>query len=166
MVAMPVDIVPIEESHVDGFHRTLDFVARERRYLAFLKAPPPESTRAFVLDHIKRGHPQLVAVTAGEVVGWCDITAKDRPVYAQTGVLGMGLLPPFRGQGLGRDLMQRTLAAAKTFGFHRVELTVREHNARAIALYEKIGFKTEGVQREAVHVDGVYEDLILMAVLF
>ena len=100
------------------------------------------------------------------MVGWCDITAKDRPVYAHTGVLGMGLLPLFRGQGLGRDLMQRTLAAAKTFGFHRVELTVREHNTRAIALYEKIGFKTEGVQREAVHVDGAYEDVILMAVLF
>ena len=74
---MPVDIVPIEESHIDGFHRALDFVARERRYLAFLEAPPRESTRAFVLDHIQRGHPQFVVLSAGEVVGWCDVTAKD-----------------------------------------------------------------------------------------
>jgi len=29
-----------------------------------------------------------------------------------------------------------------------------------------LGLDTEGVQRHAVHVDGVYEDLILMAVLF
>jgi RimJ/RimL family protein N-acetyltransferase len=166
MMAMPVDIVPIEESHIGGFHRTLDFVARERRYLAFLEAPPPESTRAFVLDHIKHGHPQFVALSAGEVVGWCDITPKDRPTYAHAGVLGMGLLPPFRGQGIGAHLIRRSLAAAKAFGFHRVELTVREDNANALALYEKVGFATEGVQRHAVQVDGVYEDLILMAVLF
>ncbi len=59
MMAMPVDIVPIEESHIDGFHRALDFVARERRYLAYLEAPPPERTRAFVLDHSSMAIPNL-----------------------------------------------------------------------------------------------------------
>jgi GNAT superfamily N-acetyltransferase len=103
---MPVDIVPIAESHIDGFHRTLDFVARERRYLAFLQAPPLEGARAFVLDHIKRGHPQFVAVSAGEVVGWCDVTRKERPIHAHVGVLGMGLLPQFRGQGIGTALSE------------------------------------------------------------
>jgi RimJ/RimL family protein N-acetyltransferase len=166
MLAMPVDIVPIEESHIDGFHRTLDFVARERRYLALLEAPPLEGTRAFVLDHIKRGLPQFVAISAGEVIGWCDITPKERPVYAHAGVLGMGLLPQFRGQGIGIGLIRRSLAAARAFGFHRVELTVREDNASAIELYNKVGFETEGVQRHAMQVDGAYENLILMAVLF
>jgi RimJ/RimL family protein N-acetyltransferase len=166
MVAMPVDIVPIEEGHIEGFHRTLDIVARERRYLALLEAPPLESTRAFVLDHIKRGLPQFVAISAGEVIGWCDITPRERPVYAHAGVLGMGLLPQFRGQGIGIGLIRRSLAAARAFGFHRVELTVREDNANAIELYNKVGFETEGVQRHAMQVDGAYENLILMAVLF
>jgi RimJ/RimL family protein N-acetyltransferase len=166
MIAMPVDIVPIEESHIDGFHRTLDFVARERRYLAFLEGPPLEAARTFVLDHIKRGHPQFVAISAGGVVGWCDVTPKDRPIYAHTGVLGMGLLPQFRGQGIGTQLIWRSLAAARVFGFHRVELTVREHNTRAIEVYKRVGFEIEGLQRDAVQVDGVYEDMILMAVLF
>jgi ribosomal protein S18 acetylase RimI-like enzyme len=166
MSAMLVDIVPIEESHIDGFHRTLDFVARERRYLALLEAPPLESTRAFVLGHIKQGHPQFVAVSAGEVVGWCDIMPKDRPIYAHVGVLGMGLLPLFRGQGIGAGLIRRSLVAARAFGFHRVELTVRENNSGAVELYKKVGFETEGVHRHAVQVDGVYEDLIHMAVLF
>jgi L-amino acid N-acyltransferase YncA len=166
MLAMPVDIVPIEEGHIEGFHRTLDFVARERRYLAFLEGPPLEGTRAFVLDHIKRGLPQFVAISAGEVIGWCDITPRERPVYAHAGVLGMGLLPQFRGQGIGIGLIRRSLAAARAFGFHRVELTVREDNANAIELYNKVGFETEGVQRHAMQVDGAYENLIFMAVLF
>jgi hypothetical protein len=46
MMAMPVDIVPIEEIHIDGFRRRLDRVARERRYLAFLEGPRIETTRA------------------------------------------------------------------------------------------------------------------------
>lgn len=163
---MPVDIVPIEETHIAGFHRTLDIVARERRYLAFLEGPPIETMRAFVRDNIKRGYPQLVAIAAGDVVGWCDVTPKPRPIYAHGGVLGMGLLPPFRGQGIGADLIRRSLAAARAFGLHRVELTVRENNTSAVELYKKVGFEVEGLQRDAVRVDGVYENVILMAVLF
>ena len=63
-----VEIVPITQGHIESFHRTLDFVARERRYLAFLEGPPLENTRAFVIDNIKRGHPQFVAVDRKSVV--------------------------------------------------------------------------------------------------
>jgi ribosomal protein S18 acetylase RimI-like enzyme len=162
-----IEIVPIAQGHIDGFHRALDSVARERRYLAFLEAPPIESTRAFVLNNIKRGHPQFVAVSAeGEVVGWCDVTPMSSPTQAHRGVFGVGLLPQFRGQGIGTRLTKKALAAARAFGLHRVELTVREHNTGAIELYKKEGFEIEGVQRDAVLVDGMYENVVCMAVVF
>jgi RimJ/RimL family protein N-acetyltransferase len=161
-----IEIVPITQGHIEGFHKTLDVVARERRYLSFLEAPPFEATRAFILDMIEQGYPQLVALSGGEVIGWCDVTPKPRPIYARSGVLGMGLVPPFRGQGIGKRLIVQALAAARAFGLQRVELTVRENNANAIALYKKVGFEIEGVQRNAIFVDGTYENLILMAVLF
>jgi ribosomal protein S18 acetylase RimI-like enzyme len=162
-----IEIIPIGQDHIEGFRRALDSVARERRYLAFLEAPPIEAMRAFVLDNIKRGHPQFVAVSAdGEVVGWCDVTPMSRPIQAHRGVFGVGLLPQFRGQGIGTKLTKKALAAARAFGLHRVELTVREPNAGAIELYKKEGFTIEGVQRDAVLVDGVYENVVCMAVLF
>jgi ribosomal protein S18 acetylase RimI-like enzyme len=161
----PVEIVPIGQDHIESFHRALDFVARERRYLAFLEAPPLESIRTFVLGNIEQGHPQLVALSAGEVVGWCDVTPKPRPIYAHSGVLGIALLPEFRNRGIGRQLIDRTLVAARTSGFHRIELTVREKNANAIELYKTVGFEIEGLQRDAVQVDGVYENVIMMATL-
>jgi RimJ/RimL family protein N-acetyltransferase len=160
-----VEIGPITESHIESFHGTLDVVARERRYLAFLEAPPLESTRAFILSHIRQGQPQFVATVREQVVGWCDVTPKTRPIYAHCGVLGMGLLPEFRGQGLGGRLIRRTLEAARAFPLTRVELTVREHNRNAIALYEKVGFVVEGLQRNGALVDGRYEDIIEMAIL-
>jgi ribosomal protein S18 acetylase RimI-like enzyme len=160
-----VEIVPITEEHIESFHQTLDVVARERRYLAFLEAPPLDSTRAFILNHIRQRYPQLVAISAGEVVGWCDVTPKSRPIYAHCGVLGMGLLPRFRGQGIGTRLILRTLHAARARGLSRVELSVREGNVNAIALYEKVGFVTEGLQRNGVLIDGVYENVVEMAIL-
>jgi ribosomal protein S18 acetylase RimI-like enzyme len=162
-----IEIVPIAEGHIEGFHRALDIVARERRYLAFLEAPPIEATRTFVLDNIKRGQLQFVAGSANsEVVGWCDVIPMSRPSQAHRGVFGIGLLPQFRGQGIGTKLTEKALAAARAFGLHRVELTVREHNTGAIGLYKKQGFEIEGVQRDAVLVDGVYEDVVCMAVVF
>src|SRR5450755_4956730 len=116
-----LEIIPMTPDHIDGFHQTLDIVARERRYLAFLEAPPLESTRAFIFNHIAHGYPQFVATLQGEVggcevVGWCDVTPKSRPIYAHCGVLGMGLLPRFRGRGLGTKLIARTLQASRAFG--------------------------------------------------
>ena len=91
---------------------------------------------------------------------------KDRPVYAHAYVLGMGLLPPFRGRGVGTRLMTTVLAAARRAGLHRVELTVRESNTAAIALYRTMGFEVEGCFRDAVRVDGAYENVLGMARLF
>ena len=78
----------------------------------------------------------------------------------------MGLLPEFRRQGIGGRLIRQTLAAARAFGLHRVELTVRENNIVAIALYKKFGFAVEGLQRKRILVDGVYENVVLMGLLF
>ncbi|MEA2757480.1 MAG: hypothetical protein QOH65_93 [Methylobacteriaceae bacterium] len=160
---MQTIVVPIAAEHIEAFHRMLDIVARERKYLALLEAPPLNDARAFIMNNIAKNNVQLVALAGGELVGWCDVLPKDRPIHAHVGVLGIGLLPPFRGRGLGVALMQDALRQASGRGFVRVELTVRAKNARAIALYEKFGFKREGVCRDAVFVDGHYEDLILMA---
>jgi RimJ/RimL family protein N-acetyltransferase len=165
-MAIPADIVPIREEHIDGFHRALDVVARERRYLAFLQAPPIEEMRAFVRNNIQRRYPQYVALSGDEVVGWCDVIPMTRPIYAHAGVLGVGLLPRFRAFGIGTDLIRSTLAAAQTLGLHRVELTVRENNRGAIELYKKFGFAIEGLRRDAVHIDGAYENVVALAMLF
>ena len=155
---MKFSVIPIAEEHTASYRAAVDVVARERRYLAFLEAPPMEQCAAFVRDNIRLGVPHFVALATGRVVGWCDVTPIPRPVHAHAGVLGMGVIPSYRGMGIGMALIRRTLERARQNGLTRVELTVREHNANAIALYEKVGFAREGVKRNAVRVDGAYED--------
>jgi ribosomal protein S18 acetylase RimI-like enzyme len=158
-----VEIAPITSADIESFHRTLDLVARERRYLSFVEAPPLESTRAFVLDMIAKGYPQLVVRAAGEVVGWCDVTPKSGLIDARIGVLGMGLLPQFRQQGIGTRLMAQALAAARTFGFSRVELMVYRSNENAIRLYEKAGFVIKAVQPAQAPGDDIDKTMLVMA---
>jgi hypothetical protein len=58
-----IDIVPIAEVHIESYHRTLDVIARECRYLSLLEAPL-EETRSCVRHIIEHGYPQLVALAA------------------------------------------------------------------------------------------------------
>ena len=70
------------------------------------------------------------------------------------------------GKGYGSEALRLLLG----YGFevhrlHRIGLDVFAYNKRAIHVYEKIGFRREGVQRDALFYDGAYHDSILMAIL-
>ena len=158
--------IAIQEATVDladSFRQTLDAVARERRYLLFLEAPPLEATRRFVAQVRANGGIQFFAVDAGRVVGWCDILRREPEGCRHAGHLGMGLLPEYRGRGLGTRLLTAALAAAPARGFTRIELEVFASNTTALALYRKTGFVEEGRKRQARFLDGVYDDFVLMA---
>lgn len=162
---MPIDLVPMTLEHVAAFHRALDAVARERRYLALLEAPPLEEMHAYVLGRLEKGDPRILAVADDAVVGWCDVTRDAVRTQAHRGRLGMGVVPGFRRQGLGLRLLTTTLDAAWSAGFTRIELGVYGDNAAAIALYERAGFVREGIVRDAICIDGHYRDAIAMAII-
>lgn len=155
-------IIPITEEHIDGYRSAVGSVAKERKYLAFLEAPPFEMSRAFVLENIRDNWPHVVAIVDGGVVGWCDISSEHRPVFAHCGSLGIGVMKEHRGKGVGAALMRAALQLARERGLTRISLTVREKNSRAIELYKKLGFVLEGLHRNAVMVDGQYENQISM----
>ncbi|MDR8397789.1 MULTISPECIES: GNAT family N-acetyltransferase [Paraburkholderia] len=71
-----------------------------------------------------------------------------------------------RGRGIGEAATRQTLDHA--FGdlnLNRISLTVLASNARAIALYEKVGFRAEGLLRQAAFKGGRYLDVVPMAIL-
>lgn len=149
-----------------SFHAALDAVARERRWLALLEAPPPGRVERFVADVIAERGIQWFAIDANErVVGWCDILRNPLPAFHHGGRLGVGVVAEWRGRGIGRALCAVALDEAWSRGIERVELDVFPSNAQAIALYASLGFVREGVRRRARRVDGVHEDVVIMAVL-
>jgi ribosomal protein S18 acetylase RimI-like enzyme len=148
---------------VAGFRTCVGAVMRERKYLAYLEPFPLAETASFVAGNLDSGNPHFVADDAGRIVGWCDVTRERVPTYAHEGMLGMGVLADYRGRGLGERLIRAALAAAAAAGFERVSLSVYGTNTRAAALYRKVGFVLEGTRVRGRKLDGVYDDVQMMA---
>jgi len=162
---MRFKIISITAEYIKQFNIAVDAVARERKYLAFLTGPSMDMSTAFVQENIKGNWPHVVAIAENKVVGWCDITSIHRDVAEHVGSLGIGVIEGYRGIGIGEELMHAALQLAKDRGLTRIELTVRENNTRAIELYKKLGFSAEGLHRNAIRIDGKYENYISMALL-
>ena len=73
--------------------------------------------------------------------------------------IGIDILPSFQGRGYGREAIEWALDYAfRRAGLHRVRIRAFEWNKGALRLYEKIGFKLEGRERESLWHEGKWWD--------
>ena len=71
-----------------------------------------------------------------------------------------------REKGYGTDALQTFVKfLLETVGLHRVSIGAYAHNALALHVYEKVGFKREGVLRESDYVGGTWVDVIVLSIL-
>jgi RimJ/RimL family protein N-acetyltransferase len=105
---------------------------RRQRYAELLAAP---RSALFVADATSGGGPTVVGEISVSVApyGVADIA--------------MMLAKGWRGQGLGRALLDTAIAWAESTGAHKMWLEVWPHNTPAIALYRRAGFVEEGRKR-------------------
>jgi GNAT superfamily N-acetyltransferase len=76
---------------------------------------------------------------------------------------GMYVIPEWRGQGVGRALLETALTHTRSLaGVRYATLTVVTAHTTAIALYERAGFRQWGVEPGAIRVDGAEYDLAHM----
>ncbi|GAB5614875.1 hypothetical protein JCM37172_19830 [Faecalimonas hominis] len=74
--------------------------------------------------------------------------------------------PTERGKGIGGWAVETAVRFAfEELNLHRLELDVYSFNKRAMHLYEKSGFKVEGIHRDAILDGEEYADDILMSIL-
>jgi ribosomal protein S18 acetylase RimI-like enzyme len=134
-----------------------------------LARQPDEITDDYVANFLSRAQAQgvgLVAEQAGQVVAEIHTYASGLRIFAHVlGDLTVAVDARVQGQGLGRRLFMELLAAVQARFPHvsRVELLVRESNARAIALYEQLGFRHEGRFEQRVAGEHGLEADIAMA---
>ena len=80
--------------------------------------------------------------------------------------IGADVLPSMRRQGVASEAYGLIINYLfNTMGIHRLQLLTLVSNRAAINLYEKLGFKREGILRESIARDGNFIDLILMSLL-
>lgn len=71
-----------------------------------------------------------------------------------------------QGKGVGKFAAAQIINhAINDLGLNRIHLTVLADNARAISLYQKIGFQQEGILKDAAYKNGKFTNMVQMALL-
>ncbi|HUC37540.1 MAG TPA: GNAT family N-acetyltransferase [Acidimicrobiales bacterium] len=120
------------------------------------------SQRAWVGRH-QGAHPALVAVEGGEVCGFGSLSPfRDRAAYATTVEDSVYVDEAWRGQGVGRMLLEELVGVAARQGFHTVIARTTADNAPSIALHVGCGFALVGVEREVGRKFGRWLDVAVL----
>jgi RimJ/RimL family protein N-acetyltransferase len=107
----------------------------------------------------------LVAEVEGRVVGSLGCERGRRPRERHCAEFGITVASRARGIGVGRALLEVLEVWAREQGVERITLRVFATNARARALYERMGYVAEGVERRAVKFPDEVIDAVRMAKL-
>ena len=110
--------------------------------------PAPWSERIFrdVLD-LDYYH-FLTAILDGEVAGYCGYIRS----FETADIANIAVRGSLRRSGIGEKLLRKLMDDGYRAGVERFSLEVRASNTPAIALYEKLGYRQEGLRR------GYYEN--------
>lgn len=80
--------------------------------------------------------------------------------------VGADLHEDWRGQGLSTIAYEHFIPYLfEKYNLHKISLEVLETNKRAIKLYNKLGFKKEGIKRDDVLKSNGYVNSIIMSIL-
>lgn len=100
-------------------------------------------------------HPLWGAYHHAELYGFVGLERELRPKNRHKAtVMGMYVAPEVGGQGVGRALLDALIAHARQNGLESLVLTVTDGNERATRLYEAAGFRSFGVEPDAIRVAG------------
>lgn len=75
-------------------------------------------------------------------------------------ITNVAVSPSYRGRGYGLALVEHLKTASLAIGVKLLTLEVRVSNVAAIALYEKMGFETQGIRKKYYQDNG--EDAMIM----
>ncbi|MGO8803929.1 GNAT family N-acetyltransferase [Candidatus Binatus sp.] len=114
-----------------------------------------DKQKTFVIETL--AEPRYIGTISFNAINWLNRSA------------GVGIVigdKSLWGKGYGTDAMRVMMRLGfDKMNLHRLWLHVHDYNLRAIASYEKCGFKREGVLRQEHFKRGRYHDTIVMGIL-
>lgn len=98
-------------------------------------------------DHLfelfqEKGSVYYVVLDEGNIVGGCGIYPTKGLPKGMGELVKLYLLSEYRGKGIGKELMVRSIDFAKDFGYTSLYLETMDELSNAIQLYNNLGFNT------------------------
>lgn len=151
----------IEAEDAEKFLRMLKKLDSETEFMMYEpgeRRTTLEEQREIIERVQKNGDPVFLVENEEEIVGFL---GGRRGIYNRvkhTVYIAMGIVEGYRGQGIGRKLMEQLDRWNVENDISRSELTVMCHNERAVSLYEGMGYQIEGRRKKSLLVDGRFVD--------
>jgi len=75
-------------------------------------------------------------------------------LYSKAGfnILGLAVSPQAQGRGIGKSLLQGVEEEAKRHGYEFIRLNSADHRLGAHALYEKVGYTCDKMQKRFIRI--------------
>lgn len=108
-------------------------------------------------------HSRIVALDDNVVAGWAALTAvSGRCVYAGVGEVSVYVAEKFRGQKIGKALLQELIKQSEQNNIWTLQAGIFPENISSIKIHDANGFRIVGYREKIGHMDGVWRDAILM----
>ena len=104
------------------------------------------------------GHHGLVCKEDNKMLGFLIFS----PIKHEAHLLSIAVIKTQQSKGMGSLLLKSMISQCKAMGINQVFLEVRISNKKAIAFYQKYGFKKDAI-RENYYSGDAPEDALLMS---
>lgn len=152
----------VTRGDIDGIVRLWNALADEQRYIATDRVTVEQKNR-WVKSLHDREVLWVLAELEGELVGSLSLARyRDSERTKHVRSLAMGVAREHRGIGIGTALMHHAVRWARQRKVKKIVLSVFSTNRKAIALYKKFGFATEGTRKSQFLIHRKYVDEIMM----
>ena len=124
-----------------------------------------EEERTFIRETLGN-HPAIGVMAEVDAVLAASggVWSQPRKRYKHQAECGLSVLKAFWGQGIGRALMELFIEWGRAVGLRKLTLRAFADNARAIELYQSVGFTEEArLSEDVTRADGSYGDTVAMA---
>lgn len=108
-------------------------------------------------------HPTVVAERDGKVVAFAATSAyRSRECYVGVAEFDVYVARAFRGQSVGREVMEALIAAAEQAGLWKLVARVFVENAASRRLLAGVGCREVGIYRRHARLEGAWRDVVIV----
>jgi ribosomal-protein-alanine N-acetyltransferase len=136
-------LAPWEATHPEGAGRPLTFHAMVRQFDREARAG-----RMLPLA-VQLGDRLVGQVTVSGIV-WGSLRSGQVGYWIDRAVAGQGVMPTAVAMMVDHCFFG--------LGMHRLEVNIRPENVASLRVVEKLGFRSEGIRRRYLHIDGAWRD--------
>jgi len=162
---MKLTLVPLKEDYLEFLRKVRNLPEINKYLFTDVHISKKAQEKWYKNRYLKdKSYLIFIALDKNIPIGYGQITHLD--FINLSCEVGFCVFPIFQGKGYGKTLVKKMVNyTIKKLKMHRIYLEVFTVNKKAIKLYEKCGFKKEGILRDKIFKHKNFHDVVIMSII-